>query len=171
MRALLTKHHRWEWRRTVRTARKTGWQGNDTRIRCLWRDEGSVSQRTSASSRCTVSAFASVRRARPGVLWVFDFRLEITVDGRTLKLQNVIDELTRECLAIDVDRSIDVGHVVRVFDRLATERGRARALSASNEARVSIEEWRIGYNINRPHTARGEPSRPEFAAAWTINPP
>ncbi len=35
------------------------------------------------------------------------------------------------------------------------------------EARVIIEDWRIDYNINRPHTAHGDQTPAEFAAAWT----
>ena len=52
-----------------------------------------------------------------------DFQFDTTADGRTLKMLNVIDEHTRECLAIEVDRSIDADHVVAVLDRLAVERG------------------------------------------------
>ena len=39
------------------------------------------------------------------------------------------------------------------------------------EARVIIEDWRIDYNLNRPHTAHGDLSPAEFAAEWTINQP
>jgi len=46
-----------------------------------------------------------------------------TADGRTLKMLNVIDEFTREALAVDVDRGIDADGVVEVLDRLALEHG------------------------------------------------
>lgn len=39
------------------------------------------------------------------------------------------------------------------------------------EARVVIEDWRIDYNLNRPHTAHGDLRPAEFAIAWTINQP
>jgi putative transposase len=39
------------------------------------------------------------------------------------------------------------------------------------EARVLIEDWRIDYNINRPHSAHGDLSPAEFAVEWTINQP
>jgi putative transposase len=48
-----------------------------------------------------------------------DFQFDTTADGRTLKMLNVIDEFTREALAIEVDRSIDADGVVAVLDRLA----------------------------------------------------
>jgi putative transposase len=49
--------------------------------------------------------------------------LFVSEDARTLKLFNVVDEFTREALAIEVERSIDADYVVRVLDRLAHERG------------------------------------------------
>jgi putative transposase len=59
----------------------------------------------------------------PNVLWALDFQFDQTADGRQLKLLNVIDEYSRECLAIDVDRSIDADGVVRCLERLAAQRG------------------------------------------------
>ena len=60
---------------------------------------------------------------RPNVIWALDFQFDQTSDGRMLKLLNVIDEYTRECLAIDVERSIDADGVVSCLERLAAERG------------------------------------------------
>src|SRR5215217_4138445 len=60
---------------------------------------------------------------RPNALWAMDFQFDVTIDGRTLKLLNVIDEFTRECPAIVVDRSIDADAVVALLDRLAAQRG------------------------------------------------
>ena len=62
----------------------------------------------------------------PNVVWALDFQFDQTSDARMLKLLNVIDEYTRECLAIDIDRSIDADGVVRCLDRLAAERGAPR---------------------------------------------
>jgi transposase InsO family protein len=59
----------------------------------------------------------------PNVIWALDFQFDQTSDGRILKLLNVIDEYSRECLAIDVERSIDADGVVRCLDRLAATRG------------------------------------------------
>ena len=44
---------------------------------------------------------------RPNVVWALDFQFDQTSDGRMLKLLNVIDEFSRESLAIDIGRSID----------------------------------------------------------------
>ena len=59
----------------------------------------------------------------PNALWAMDFQFDTTVDGRILKLLNVVDEYTRECPAIVVDRSIDADKVVATLDRMMAQRG------------------------------------------------
>ena len=60
---------------------------------------------------------------RPNVVWALDFQFDQTADGRTIKLLNVIDEFTRECLAIEVGRSIDADAVVACLERITADRG------------------------------------------------
>lgn len=161
----------------------------------------------------------------PNALWALDFQFDTTAEGPTLKMLNVIDEFTRECLAIEVDRSIDADGVVAVLDRLAIERGTSPAFIGFDngpefiayavadwyrfndtdsifidpgspwqnawiksfnsrfrdealdgwqfdsllEARATIEDWRIDYNMERPHTAHGDLTPTEVAAKWTNN--
>jgi putative transposase len=52
-----------------------------------------------------------------------DFQFDTTSDGRTLKLLHVVDEYTREALAMRVARSIDADHTTRVLDQIVRERG------------------------------------------------
>ena len=56
---------------------------------------------------------------QPNVLWAMDFQFDQTTDARTLKLFNFIDEYTRECPVIVVERSINGDLVVATLDRLA----------------------------------------------------
>jgi len=69
-----------------------------------------------------------LRAEHPNHVWALDFRFDTTVDGRTLKLLHVVDEHTREALAIGVARSIDADHAVRVLDQIVRERGSAPEL-------------------------------------------
>ncbi len=57
-------------------------------------------------------------------MWALDFQFDTTTDGRVLKLLHVVDEHTREALAIAVERRIDADHTVSVLDRIVTARGR-----------------------------------------------
>ena len=100
-------------------------QVNNKRIRRLWRDEGLRVPHRRRKKRLTGIGVAvgAMCPIRPNVMWAMDFQFDTTADGRTLKLLNVIDEFTREVLAIVVDRSIDADGVVAVLDRLAAQRG------------------------------------------------
>lgn len=99
------------------------------RVRRLWRDEGLRVPQGRRRKRLTGVGVAvgAMCPIRPNVLWAMDFQFDTTADGRTLKLLNIIDEYTRECLTITIDRSIDADHVVAVLDRLVVERGGAPA--------------------------------------------
>ncbi len=109
-------------------ARKAGWVVNNKRIHRIWRAEGlrvpyAKKKRPLRGIGAAVGAMSPIA---PNVLWARDFQFDQTEDGRMLKLLNVIDEYTRECLASDVDRSIDADGVVACLDRLAAQRGAPR---------------------------------------------
>ncbi len=120
---------RWGWRRAAKIARRAGWSVNDKRIRRLWRDEGlRVPQRRRKKRLRVIGAYVgAMSPIRPNALWAMDFQFDVTADGRSLKLLNVIDEFTREALATDVDRSLNADDVVAALDRLVAVRGRAPA--------------------------------------------
>ena len=64
-----------------------------------------------------------LRAERPNHVWALDFQFDTTSDGRTLKLLHVVDEYTREALAMRLARSIDADHTTRVLDQIVRERG------------------------------------------------
>jgi putative transposase len=113
---------RWGWRRAATEARNAGWEVNNKRIHRLWRAEGLRVPYRKRPLRGIGVAVGAMCPIRPNVVWALDFQFDHTADGRMLKLLNVIDEHTRECLAIDVDRSIDADGVVACLERLALER-------------------------------------------------
>ena len=81
----------------------------------------------------------------PNALWALDFQFDTTVDGRTLKMLNVIDEYTPEALAVDVAHSITADDVVACLDRLAIARGRPPAFvrfdNGPEFVAVVVAEW------------------------------
>lgn len=225
LRAFANARPRWGWRRAATQLRKQGWRVNNKRIRRLWRDEGLQVPTKKRKQRLSgigahVGAMSLIA---PDALWAMDFQFDHTIDHRQVKLLNIIDEYTRQALAIHVDHSIDADQVVAVLDRLIVERGRPPAfvrfdngpefvahavadwcsesgvsaifidpgspwqnawIESFNsrlrdellnlwvfdsllEARVLIEDWRVDYNLNRPHSAHGNLTPAEFHRAWT----
>ena len=225
LRGFSETHPRWGYRRAWATLRGRGWSVNRKRIQRLWREEGlRVPQRRRKRRRRGDSSVASglLRAGRPDEVWALDFQFDRTADGRALKLLNVVDEYTREALALVAKRSTTADATVAVLERLARERGTAPSyLRCDNgteltahalrdwcrssgtgtsyiepgspwenpyvesfngrlrdellaveefatllEAQVVIEEWRVEYNTQRPHSSLGWLSPAAYAERW-----
>ena len=126
LRKLSAEHPRWGYRLACGAVREEGWAVNRKKIQRLWREEGlRVPQRKRKRRRVGDSTVPAkrLRAERPNHVWAMDFQFGTTTDGRTLKLLHVVDEHTREALAIRVARSIDADHAVKVLDQIARERG------------------------------------------------
>lgn len=108
----------------------------------------------------------------PDVIWAMDFQFDQISDGGQLKFLNVVDEFTRERLAIEVERSIGAHHVVRVLERLAREvRPALRAFRqwARNyrTLRRLVPFQRHRHALHRPRLALAEPNRRIIQRATT----
>jgi putative transposase len=68
---------------------------------------------------------------RPDHVWALDFQFEQTADGRIRKLLTVVDEFTREALAVLCERYIDADLSVETLERLVAQRGRPRTSAAT----------------------------------------
>jgi len=126
LRKLSAEHPRWGYRLAWGAVRAEGWAVNQKKIQRLWREEGlRVPPRRRKRYRLGESTVLGerLRAERPNQVWALDFQFDTTTDGRTLKLLHVVDEYTREALAIRVARSIDADHTIRVLERIVRERG------------------------------------------------
>ena len=121
-------HPRWGYRRAWATLREGGWTVNRKRIQRLWREEGlRVPGRRRKRRRRGASEVAAgrLRAERPNEVWALDFQFDQTADGRLLKLLNVVDEYTREALAVVAQRSITADATVAVLEQIVAQRGTA----------------------------------------------
>ncbi|MGY4650274.1 putative transposase [Mycobacterium sp. URHB0021] len=99
------------------------------------------------------------------MIWAMDFQFDTTADGRTVKMWNVIDEFTREALAIEVDRSIDGDGVVDVLDRLVLQHGAPHYVRFDNGPEFvahAVSDW---CRINRAGSLFIDPGSP-WQNAW-----
>lgn len=160
-------------------ARRAGWQVNNKRIRRLWHEEGlRVPQRRRKKRLTGIGvAVGATSPIPPNVIWAMDFQFDTTADGRSIKMLNVIDEFTREALAIEVDRSIDADGVVDVLDRLALRHGAPHDVRFDNGPEfVAHAEHRLGQLLEQPvgpgqrqslFLERAAPARPRPPARRT----
>jgi putative transposase len=101
----------------------------------------------------------------PGHLWALDFQHDATTDGRELKFLNVVDEFTREALAVQVDRTIDADQTVEVLERLVAERGAPANLRADNGPELTARALREWCEASSTATAYIDPGAP-WQNAW-----
>ncbi len=105
---LSNENPRYGYRRVWALLRREGWHVNKKRIYRLWR-EGSlqVPDKQHKRRRLSGSSENSCTRRRAehkDHVWSYDFVMDRTEDGRTLKMMPILDEYTRECLVLKVER-------------------------------------------------------------------
>jgi len=128
LREISRERPRWGYRRAHARLVDEGWALNRKRTQRLWREEGlRVPARRRKRRRLGESTVPADRLAaeRPDHVWALDFQFDQTADGRILKLLHVVDEFTREALAIECRRRIDADQTVAVLEGLVAARGTA----------------------------------------------
>jgi transposase InsO family protein len=102
-----------------------------------------------------------LRAERPDQVWALDFQFDQTADGRILKLLHVVDEFTREALAIECARRIDSDATVAVLDGLVAQRGAApEHIRCDNGPELTANALRDWCRFSRTHSAYIEPGSP-----------
>jgi putative transposase len=134
--ALSRENPRYGYRRAWALLRREGWPLNKERVHRLWRKEGSkVLDKQRKRRRLPIllgtSEDSCTRRlaTHPNHVCSYVFVMDLTEDGRRLKLMPVVDEYSRECLSVDVERSFNAEDVVSTLASLFRQRG-APAFSA-----------------------------------------
>ena len=163
LRRFSVQRPRWGYRRAHHRLRELGWEINRKRVQRCWREEGlRVPQRRCKRRRLGESTVPAqrLRAERPNQVWAFDFQFDQTVDGRVLKLLNIVDEHTREALQMLVERNIDADTAVSVLERLAAERGAPEHLRCDNGPEMTGHALRDWCELSNAGTAFIEPGSP-----------
>jgi len=123
---LVRQYGRYGYRRIAALLRDAGWQVNDKRIERLWRREGlKVPMKQPKKGRLWLNDGSCVR-LRPEYrdhVWSYDFVHHRTDDGKVFRALNILDEHSRECLAIRVKRKLNSTDVIDALTDLFILRG------------------------------------------------
>ncbi len=128
-------HPRYGYRRIWALLRQEGWRVNRKRIWRLWKQEGlKVPQKRHKRRRlgCSVNGIVRRRATAANQVWAWDFIFDRTGNGRSLKWLSIVDEYTRECLALEVGRSMTARDVVDVLMELVATRGVPENIRSDN---------------------------------------
>ncbi|MFA6043893.1 MAG: IS3 family transposase [Phycisphaerales bacterium] len=149
---LASSYGRYGYRRVTMMLRHSGWAVNHKRVERVWRREGlKVPKKQPKRGRLWLNDGRCVRW-RPehkDHVWAYDFVTGRTHDGRAFKMLVIVDEYTRECLAIDVARNLTSDDVMERLCWLMTTRGVPRHVRSDNGPEFTakaVREWlgRVG---------------------------
>jgi putative transposase len=145
LRAIAKKHPRYGYKMAHRILLREGWRINRKRTQRVWREE--VLKRpvkTRKTRRHSPDSSERLEATEPNEVWALDFQFDETADTRRLKLLNIVDEYTREALAMRVGRTCTADDVVGEIERLVAERGAPTHLRMDNGPELvawALQEW------------------------------
>jgi transposase InsO family protein len=149
---LACRFGRYGYRRITALLRLEGWRVNHKRVQRIWRQEGlKVPQKQPKRGRLWLNDGSCIR-LRPQYanhVWAYDFVTTRTHDGRQVRLLTIVDEYTRECLAIDVARKLNSEDVLERLAWLFATRGVPEHIRSDNGPEFTahaVRDWlkRIG---------------------------
>ncbi len=143
--ALAAKYGRYGYRRIMALLRDAGWAVGKDRVQRIWRREGlKVPQKQPKRARLWLhdGSCVRLRPERANHVWSYDFVSAMTHDGRTLRMLTLIEEYTRECLAIRVARRLGNFEVIETLADVMLYRGIPEHIRSDNGPEFVAKELR-----------------------------
>jgi len=160
---LATRYGRYGYRRITAMLRQEGWQVNHKRVERIWRREGlKVPQKQPKRGHLWLNDGSCIR-LRPehkDHVWSYDFVMARTADGRSFRILAILDEYTRECLAILAKRRISSQDVIDQLFHLFVFRGIPEHIRSDNGPEFTSKEVRNWLNRLGVKTLFIEPGSP-----------
>ena len=123
------------FRKVLKLLRNEGFKIGKERCRLLWSKAGlklPVKKRRSRHKGVSLNACHIRRALKPDDVWAYDFVHEVTSYGKRVRILAIVDEFTRECLALIPDWNIGGEKVVQALSNLVTLRGAPRCIRSDN---------------------------------------
>lgn len=163
---------RYGYRRIAALLREAGWSVSDGRIERLWRREGlKVPQKQPKKGRLWLNDGSCVR-LRPEYrnhVWSYDFVHCRTDDGKVFRTLNILDEFSRECLAIKVDRKLNSMNVIEALTDLFIMRGSPAFIRSDNGPEFiaqAVRDWIAAVGAKAAYIEPGSPSENGYCESF-----
>jgi len=160
---LAERYGRYGYRRITAMLRRENWRVNHKRVERIWRREGlKVPQKQPKRARLWFNDGSCIR-LRPGWrnhVWSYDFVEDRTHDGRKIRMLTVIDEYSRECLAIEVDRRLRSDDVLHKLAELFVLHGPPEHIRSDNGPEFTakaVRNWLGRVGVKTLFIAPGSP--------------
>ncbi len=160
LRELARERRRFGYRRLFVLLRREGETAGLNRIYRLYREEGLTVRKRSARRRAVGTRAPILVEAKANARWSLDFVHDQFANGRRFRILNIVDDVTRECLAAIPDTSISGKRVARELATLIERRGKPGMIVSDNGTELTsnaILTWCTEHRIEWHYIAPGKP--------------
>ena len=160
---------RFGYRRLGILLQREGFAVNHKKLFRLYRDEGLTVPRRRGRKRALGTRKPTVVPSRPGERWRLDFVSESLAEGRKFRALCIVDDFSREALAIVPDFSLSGVRVARELQRLVSSRGRLALIGSDNGTELTshaILKWSQEARLDWPYIAPGKPTQNAFVESF-----
>lgn len=169
IRELAHERPRWGYRRLHVLLRREGWAVNRKRVQRLYREEGLAVRRKGRRKRSQAPRPIRAELGAPNERWSLDFVSDTLSNGRTFRCLTVVDEFSREALAIQVAHSIPSTGVIEVLERLREERGLPAVMITDNGSEFTsraFDAWAYARGVKIDYIQPGKPMQNGFVESF-----
>ena len=160
LRTIARRHKRYGYRRAWALLRREGEKVNHKRVERVWREAGLRVPKPRRRRFFARSEPLPQQAEYPNHVWTCDFIEDATVDGRKLRFLTLIDEFTRESLAIEVTRSFPAAAVISVLVQVFTSGNRPAYLRSDNGSEFAAKAIRAWLKEHQVETHYIDPGCP-----------
>ena len=169
LRVLAHERRRFGYRRLHVLLHREGFIVNHKRLFRIYREERLMVRRRGGRKRALGTRAPLAVPQWPNDRWSLDFVADQFIDGRRLRILVVVDDCTRECLALIADTSISGIRVSRELDRLLDDRGKPKMIVSDNGTELTsnaILQWADDHKVAWHYIAPGKPAQNAFAESF-----
>ena len=170
LRELAATHVRYGYRRLTVLLRREGWKVNAKRVYRLYDEENLTVRSVERKKIARRQRVPQGQATKPDDCWSADFVSDKLVDGRSIRVLTVVDQFTRECIWLEVDRSMNGPKVVAALTHAIAERGaRPRSLTLDNGSEFAgraMELWAQQTGVELCFIRPGRPVENSFVESF-----
>jgi putative transposase len=168
MRELAQKYHRWGCPQLHWILKREGLVVNHKRTERIYNEE-KLSLRTKKRKKKTTIRVQMPPATAPNQVWAMDFIEDRLMSGRKIKAYTLIDEFTKESLAIEIDTSLGGQRVVRILEQVALMRGYPQSIRSDNGPQFTCKalfSWTDGNSVTHMFIDPGKPTQNPFIESF-----
>ena len=166
---LAAERPRFGYRRLHVLLVREGWRVNHERVLRLYQELGSKVRRKEPEQAAKASRKPKAAPSRRGEAWSMDFMADAFTDGRSFRLLDVVDDLTREAIRMEVGISLTASRVIRALDAAIEEYGRPQRITMDNgpeSTSKALDVWAHERGIELHFIRPGKPTENAYVESF-----